>query len=62
MSDESRDDQPTQYTPEGYEIPVPSREDVELALRKMARPARPEPLVESEPKPSRRLRRRRPKE
>lgn len=48
-----KDERPTQQTPTGYTIPVPRREDVEDALQKMARPAKP--------KPSRR-RRRRPKE
>ena len=59
---DENDEEPTQYTPQGYEIPVPSREDVERALQKMAQPARPDPHSEPEPKPSRRLRRRRPKE
>jgi hypothetical protein len=32
-----RDDEPTQTTPKGAEIPVPDREDVMAALRKVAR-------------------------
>ncbi len=38
-----RADEPTQQTPTGYTIPVPSREDVEDALRRVAQPAKPEP-------------------
>lgn len=37
------DQEPTQETPEGHTIPVPSREDVEDALRKLVAPAKPEP-------------------
>lgn len=31
-------DEPTQYTPEGYEIPVPKRDDVLDVFRKAAKP------------------------
>jgi hypothetical protein len=31
----------TQKTPKGYEIPVPKREDVQRAMRKLASPAAP---------------------
>jgi hypothetical protein len=32
------DNEPTQETPQGYTIPVPKRDDVLDALRKVARP------------------------
>jgi hypothetical protein len=37
MSPEHEDDEPTQTTPGGAEIPVPERDDVFDALRKVAR-------------------------
>ena len=42
MDDEPQDE-PTQQTPTGYTIPVPDRETVENALRRVAQPAKPEP-------------------
>ena len=33
-------DEPTQKTPEGYEIPVPKREDFMRDLEKVAKPKR----------------------
>ena len=46
--------EPTQYTPKGHEIPIPSREQVFRDLEKVAKPRKP-------PRPSKR-RLRRPKE
>jgi hypothetical protein len=40
MPDEKRDDKPTQTTPKGKEIPVPTREDFLRDLRKVAPPAK----------------------
>ena len=40
MSQKSPDDQPTQKTPKGLEIPVPKRKDFMDALRKIARPVK----------------------
>lgn len=54
MGDEPKDDTPTQQTPTGYTIPVPTREQVHSDLAKVARPRRQ--------KPSLRERLRRPKE
>lgn len=33
-----KDDEPTQYTPKGYEIPVPKRKDILDLFRKSAEP------------------------
>ena len=30
--------EPTQYTEQGYEIPVPTRDEIESALEKVAQP------------------------
>jgi len=43
VDDENGKPEPTQETLAGAMIPVPKREDVERALRKMAHPAQPEP-------------------
>jgi hypothetical protein len=47
--------EPTQYTPKGHEIPIPTREQIFRDLEKVAKPQRPLPA-------SRRRRIRRPKE
>lgn len=36
-------DKPTQRTPKGYEIPVPTRGEVEQVLEKSAQPVPPKP-------------------
>ncbi len=56
-TEEDRDDheQREQQTRTGFTIPVPSRDDIEDALQRMAQPAKPEPS-------RRRRRRRRPKQ
>lgn len=54
MTETPEDEEPTQETPTGHTIPVPTREDVEEALQRMAQPAAAEP--------SRRRRLRRPKD
>jgi hypothetical protein len=36
------EDRPTQKTPKGHEIPVPSREEVLRDLEKVAKPKRPD--------------------
>ncbi len=46
--------EPTQYTPQGHEIPIPSKEQVFRDLEKVAKPRKP---VSSS-----RVRKRRPKE
>lgn len=35
------DSEPKQKTPKGYEIPVPKREDLKTAFRKIVGPAKP---------------------
>jgi hypothetical protein len=45
MTDDDSDQQdqrPTQRTPKGLEIPVPTRKDVMDALRKVSKPDKPE--------------------
>ena len=37
----ARMDEPTQTTPKGYEIPIPTRKDFEDALDKIAKPKPP---------------------
>jgi hypothetical protein len=37
---EEPEDEPRQYTPEGAEIPVPTREEVLRDLEKVAKPSR----------------------
>ncbi len=34
-------DEPTQYTPQGYEIPVPTKEQVLRDLERVAKPRKP---------------------
>jgi hypothetical protein len=53
MDDDPNQEQ-TQYTPKGHEIPIPTKEQVFRDLEKVAQPRRPAP--------SRRRRIRRPKE
>jgi len=43
MSDQPDDDVTMQETPTGYTIPLPSIEDVESALQRVAEPAEPPP-------------------
>lgn len=38
MPENEQDEEPTQTTEQGYEIPVPKRKDVLAALRKAAKP------------------------
>jgi hypothetical protein len=38
MAEKPKDEQETQETPAGYEIPVPTRDEVEDALRKIVEP------------------------
>lgn len=40
MSEEP-EDEPTQHTPKGAEIPIPTREQVLRDLEKVAKPSRP---------------------
>jgi hypothetical protein len=42
MADNAQDDEPTQRTPKGYEIPVPKREAVMKAFKKVMAPVNPE--------------------
>lgn len=41
MPDEPEEQDPTQHTPLGEEIPIPSKEAVFRDLRKVAKPSRP---------------------
>jgi hypothetical protein len=45
MSGKPKPDQPTQKTPKGLEIPVPTKKEVEEALDKMAHSPQPPPLI-----------------
>lgn len=40
MPDEPDEEEPTQHTPEGHEIPIPKREDVFRDLAKVAKSLR----------------------
>jgi hypothetical protein len=55
MADDPNQEEKTQYTPKGHEIPIPTKEQVFHDLEKVARPQKPLPA-------SRRRRIRRPKE
>lgn len=41
MPEEPDDEEPTQHTPKGAEIPVPTKEQVLNDLRKIAKPSAP---------------------
>jgi hypothetical protein len=43
MADDPQDPEPTQYTPKGHEIPIPTREQVFRDLEKVAKPRKPLP-------------------
>jgi hypothetical protein len=45
------DEQPTERTPEGLEVPVPQREDFFANLRKVAEPDKPVPMDEDPSSP-----------
>jgi hypothetical protein len=55
MPNDPNQEEKTQYTPKGHEIPIPTQEQVFLDLEKVAKPRKPAPA-------SRRRRLRRPKE
>jgi hypothetical protein len=43
LQEQRAEDEPTQKTPKGYEIPVPQRKDLRDAFRKIVGPAKPKP-------------------
>jgi hypothetical protein len=43
MADDDRPPEPTQKTPKGLEIPVPTREEFFRNLEKVAPPVKPQP-------------------
>jgi hypothetical protein len=49
MDQEPKDQEPTQSTPTGHKIPVPTRKDVFRDLAKVAKPRTPLPPTESGP-------------
>jgi hypothetical protein len=43
MDEEPKEPEPTQYTPKGHEIPIPTKEQVFRDLEKVAKPRKPLP-------------------